>query len=246
MSPALSLEVCVDTPEGLLAAVRGGADRIELCAALSEGGLTPSIGLMRLAAETACPTRAMIRPRTGGFVYSAAETDVMRRDIDAAREAGLSGVVFGASLADGRLDTELLHRLCDHATGLEQALHRAVDLTPDPYEAVDHTVALGFATILSSGGARRAEDGLDRLSLMTGHAAGRIEIMPGGGVTADNALKIATQTGALWLHASCGQPMTAPTDAESRLGLLPPGARDTDEATVRRLSRLLRGGSAQS
>lgn len=244
MPPALSLEVCVDTPEGLMAAVRGGAHRIELCAALSEGGLTPSVGLMRLAAQSACPIRAMIRPRTGGFVYSAAETDVMRRDIDAAREAGLSGVVYGASLADGRLDTELLRRLCEHAGGLEQALHRAVDLTPDPCEAVDQAVALGFATILSSGGTRRAEDGLARLSLMTRHAAGRIEIMPGGGVTADNALKIAMETGAVWLHASCGQPIPAPAGAESRLGLLPAGSRDTDEATVRRLIRLLRGGDA--
>lgn len=233
------LEICLDTPAGLRAAVAGGADRIELCAALSEGGLTPSPGLMRLATQAPCPTRVMIRPRSGGFVYAPDELDVMRRDIDAVREAGLTGVVIGASRPDGRLDDTALHTLCANAAGLELALHRAVDLTPDPLEAVDMAVELGFHTILSSGGARRAEAGLERLAAMVAHANDRIEIMPGGGVTLANAHRILSATGAHWLHASASREITAP-EAETALGLLPPGARDTDADTVRNLKNHLR------
>lgn len=240
-SPAspVRLEICLDTPAGLRAAVAGGADRIELCAALPEGGLTPSPGLMHLAAQAPCPVRAMIRPRSGGFVYMADEMDVMRRDIDAVREAGLAGVVIGASRPDGRLDDTVLRVLCAHAAGLELALHRAVDLTPEPLEAVDLAVELGFHTLLSSGGARRAEAGLERLAVMVAHAGDRIEIMPGGGISVANAHRILRVTGAHWLHASASREISA-TAPEIALGLLTPGARDTDADTVRRLKDHLR------
>ena len=109
------LEICVDTPAGLRAAVASGADRIELCAALSEGGLTPSRGFMKLARDAGVPMRAMIRPRAGDFTYDAADLAVMRDDIAAAAEAGLAGVVFGANLADGALDTDALADLSRRA-----------------------------------------------------------------------------------------------------------------------------------
>jgi len=233
------LEVCIDTPAGLTEAVRGGADRIELCAALSEGGLTPSPGLMRLAAAAPCPVRAMIRPRPGGFVYDAGELDAMRYDIDAVRAAGLAGIVIGACLPDGRADAATLHRLVRHATGLEIALHRAADLSPDPLETVELAAELGIATLLTSGGALRAEEALPRIAAMVRQAAGRIEIMPGSGINATNARHILAETGADWLHASCARPLEATAD-EVRLGLLPPDAKITDAALVRGLRARMR------
>ena len=111
MAMRITLEVCVDTPEGFEAAVAGGADRIELCAALDLGGLTPSPGLMALAAKASTPVYAMIRPRAGDFVFGLGDEAAMLGDIDAVRSAGLAGVVIGANLADGRLDVALLERL---------------------------------------------------------------------------------------------------------------------------------------
>src|SRR5580704_506333 len=122
------LGVFVGSPAGFNAAVEGGADRIELCSSLSVGGLTPSRGFMAFAAKGTRPSRAMIRPRVGSYVFSEDEIDVMRRDIDAAREAGLAGVVIGANLASGQLDEKTTARLAQHASGLELTLHRSVDL----------------------------------------------------------------------------------------------------------------------
>ncbi|NUS70799.1 MAG: copper homeostasis protein CutC, partial [Ensifer adhaerens] len=181
----LKLEVCVDDADGLYAAIEGGADRIELCAALSVGGLTPNPGLMALAGPPRVPVYAMIRPRPGDFIFSTADLDVMRRDIDAVRDAGLAGVVLGASLADGRLDTSMLTKLTGHAAGLGMTLHRAFDLVPDFAEAMEIAVDLGFERILTSGGAKSAPQAIDRLAEITGHAAGRLSIMPGSGVTLD-------------------------------------------------------------
>ena len=119
------LEVCVDDALGLAEALAGGANRVELCAALAVGGLTPSVGLMALAARCGVPVMAMIRPRTGDFVYSPAEVSVMRADIQAVRQAGLAGVVIGASLTDGRLDPVVLADLMAGAQEMDVTLHRA-------------------------------------------------------------------------------------------------------------------------
>ena len=154
------LEVCVEDIAGLKAAVEGGGDRIELCSALPLGGLTPSAGLMAAAARMPVPAYAIIRPRAGGFVYSADELDIMKRDIDATRTLGLAGVVLGASLPDGRLDVDTLSALTAHAEGLGKTLHRAFDLVPDVEEAVDVAISLGFEHILTSGGAKTAAEGL--------------------------------------------------------------------------------------
>ncbi len=199
------LEVCVDSVDGLDAAVAGGADRIELCSALSVGGLTPSCGFMRTAAAAPVPVRAMIRPRPGRFVFTQAEVDVMRRDIDAARAAGLAGVVIGAATPADALDVKTLETLVAHAQGLDTALHRVIDLAPDMDEAVDVAVALGLATILTSGAALKAEEGCLRIAAMRERAAGRIEILAGSGVTVENVGRIVAATGVRLVHASCGR-----------------------------------------
>jgi copper homeostasis protein len=239
------LEVCVDTPSGLGAAMEGGADRIELCAALPLGGLTPSAGLMALAATLDVPTRAMIRPREGHFVFDADEFKAMLHDIDAARDAGLEGVVIGAMTAEGALDISMLERLANHATGMAITLHRAVDLLPDPVEAVDAAVALGLTTILTSGGALKAVDGIAAIAAMSAQAAGRIEIMAGSGVHADNAPAILAATGIGAVHASCSRPVAVDEgDGGARalaFGFEVAGRRETDRTLVAALRRATRG-----
>ena len=172
--PMITLEICIDSPAGLAAAISGGADRIELCSALALGGLTPSPGLMALAAKAPIPVHALIRPRAGDFTFTEAEIAAMEADIDAARAAGLKGVVLGASHPDGTLDSETLSRLIARAKNLELTLHRAFDLVPDFPRAVDAAIAMGFSRILTSGGAPRAIDGLETLKTIVAHAAGRI------------------------------------------------------------------------
>ncbi|MCH6202633.1 copper homeostasis protein CutC [Brucella ciceri] len=197
------LEVCVDSAEGLYSAIEGGADRIELCSALELGGLTPSQALMELASTVPIPVYAMIRPRAGSFCFSAEDEVIMAADIGNARNAGLAGVVLGASLADGSLDVTLLERLIAEAKGLGTTLHRAFDLVPDAETALELAIALGFERILTSGLTLTAEEGLDNLRHLAGKAGKRISIMPGSGVSAGNVGRIIEATGATEVHASC-------------------------------------------
>lgn len=235
----LTLEVCVDTPAGLAAAVEGGADRVELCAALSLGGLTPSAGFMTEAAGCGLPVMAMIRPRAGDFVWSEAELRVMEGDIAQARSLGLAGVVLGASLPDGRLDRVALARLIAAAGGLDLTLHRCFDLVPDMVVALEEAVLLGFGRILTSGGERTAVAGARRISELVLQAAGRIAVMAGSGVTAEIAPMLLDQ-GVRELHGSCAEdiPVAGPAVA---LGFGPPVARRTTVARVRFLKQVMLG-----
>ena len=232
------LEVCVDDPEGLAAARAGGADRVELCAALALGGLTPSPALVAEAARTGTPALAMIRPRAGDFVWTPAEVAAMEAEIALLRAVGARGVVIGASLPDGRLDGPALARLLAAARGLDVTLHRAVDLAPDPEEAVSLAIALGIPRILTSGGAARAADGLPRLARMFSAAAGRVTIMPGGGVSPETLPRLATLP-LREVHASCSAPLPPPSALVARFGFQPPGARRTDAARVAALRAAL-------
>jgi copper homeostasis protein len=233
------LEVCVDTLAGLEAAIAGGADRIELCSALSLGGLTPSPGFMLRAAGAKIPVYAMIRPRAGNFVFSPAEIDMMRGDIDAARAAGLAGVVLGANLANGALDEAGLKKLKEHSTGLGVTLHRAIDLVPDFLEAIDIAIGLKFERVLSSGGARTALEGIETLAAMIGHARGRISVMPGSGVNAGSAAALLDKLAVSEAHGSCGVEI-AERDAKAvAFGFAPARARQTSAAEVAALRAAL-------
>lgn len=239
-------EVCVDTPAGLAAAVAGGADRIELCAALAVSGLTPSPGFMTLAAESGCPAYAMIRPRVGDFIYSSLDLDLMRRDIDAVRAAGLAGVVLGANRPSGDLDAEMLGALIAHAQGLGATLHRAFDLVPDLPAALETAIDLGFERILTSGGAPTAMEGAGRIAELVAQAGGRIAIMAGSGVTAANVAELVARTGVPEVHAS-GRGATAVGSGGEHagiakaLGFVDGGMRDTDGAAVAAMVRALDG-----
>ena len=231
------IEICVDDAAGLAEAVAGGADRIELCAALALGGLTPSTGLMQAAAGCTLPVYAMIRPRAGSFVFSDAEVAVMMADIDAVRAAGLAGVVLGASLPDGRLDRSVLAQLVGRAAGLGLTLHRAFDLVPDMTEAINLAVDLGFERILTSGQALTAPAGVAGLARAFGIAAGRIGLLPGSGINAATIhhLRYLPLTE---VHSSCSEPATADPRA-LEFGFAHPSQRVTLALHIRALRAAL-------
>ena len=200
---ATKLEVCIDNLAGLEACIEGNADRIELCSSLIQGGLTPTVELMKQASESKIPLRIMVRPKSGNFHYSSSDLDQMKKDIDMAHSFGFEGVVFGATLSNGCIDQAILEKLVEHASELKKTLHRAIDTISKPVSAVKIATDLGFDCILSSGGAKTAHDGLSVLKEMHTKALGKIEIMPGSGVNPENAQKIAMSSNFNWIHSSC-------------------------------------------
>lgn len=234
---SVALEIVVDDAEGLGMAAAAGVDRIELCGALALGALTPSAGLMALAADCGVPVIAMIRPRPGDFLYSADELNVMAADIRAARAAGLAGVAFGVTLPDGRLDRAAMARLADAAAGMETVVHRAFDVTPDPLEALDTVLNLGLRRIMTAGHAADAGAGAAGLRALVQAAAGRCQIIAGGGVTAANAAALIA-TGVDALHASCSatRPVAGPLGALR----IAPERMATDPAMIAALQAAMR------
>ncbi|MGH6760093.1 MAG: copper homeostasis protein CutC [Phyllobacterium sp.] len=233
------LEVCVDDAEGLAAAIAGGADRIELCSSLELGGLTPSPGLIQLAATAAIPVYAMIRPRAGDFIFTPREADQMLHEIDAIHTAGLAGVVLGASREDGRLDEAMLQGLTHHAAGLGTTLHRAFDLVPVLGEATETAIGLGFERILTSGRAPTSAQGLDDLAATIEAASGRISIMPGSGVNSGNAAQILSRLAVTEIHASGSATINDVNKHAARLGFETGLRRKTDARIVTALKTLL-------
>lgn len=197
------LEICTSTYAAALAASRAGADRIELCSALAEGGLTPSVGMMREVIKLPhIRIHILIRPRGGDFLYSPEEICIMKEDIKAARSCGAHGVVFGALRADGQVDTDAMKTLMEAAEGMEVTFHRAFDMCCDPEKALEEIIRLGCRRILTSGQAPKAVMATKRLQSFIKQAAGRIVIMPGCGVNEQNARQILAETGATEIHAS--------------------------------------------
>ena len=202
-------EACVESAEGILAALGAGADRIELCANLTVGGITPSAGLVQWAIETAAHRLAvhvLIRPRGGDFLYSTAEEQVMSRDILSARAAGADGVVVGALTPSGAVDTGLTARLIALARPLSVTFHRAFDETADPAASFRDVLALGADRLLTSGGAPTALEGATLIESLVARSGGRLEVMAGGGVTEHTAAEILRRTGVRELHFSARAP----------------------------------------
>ena len=228
------VEICVETPQGIAAANAAGADRIELCASLEVGGLTPSAGLMRQAARGDVATLAMIRPRSGSFIFDDDEAAVMVDDIRTARECGLKGVVLGAIRPDGNLDHDLLLHLSGHCAGMERTLHRVFDLVRDPAAELEFAIKAGFTRILTSGQRPTAPQGQECLALLHAQAAGRIAILAGSGVNAGNVGALIRATGVREVHASCRRPASSSATEGGEFGFGPmPG--QTDPAAIRAL-----------
>ncbi|KZD05428.1 copper homeostasis protein CutC [Thalassospira xiamenensis] len=197
------LEICVESFDDAMVAARAGADRIEYCAALAVGGVTPSAGAMARLRDIPVPCRVMIRPRPGDFIYGASDVAMMKHDIALARDHGAEGIVIGAATPDGRLDRDMLADLLSVAGGLGATLHRVFDAVPDPFDALEGAIDLGFDRILTSGQQPTAEQGADMIARLITQADGRITVLPGSGITPENAAKLLRTTGAVELHASC-------------------------------------------
>ncbi|KXG84856.1 copper homeostasis protein CutC [Agrobacterium bohemicum] len=235
------LEVCVDDAAGLYAAIEGGADRIELCSALTVGGLTPSAGLMSLASRSVVPCYAMIRPRVGDFIYSAEELAVMEDDIRFAASCGLAGVVFGANHSDGRLDCDILMTLSEVSGTMPRTLHRAFDLVPDMAEAIELAIDCGFERVLTSGRAISAVEGLADLKAAIGIASGRVSIMPGSGVNLETIDLLLTELNVTEVHSSCSSNVEVDNSNVVAFGFAAPRIKKTDIDIVRMLKGRLGG-----
>jgi len=199
-----------------VAAERGGASRIELCSALEVGGVTPSTELMRDSRDRVrLPIFAMVRPRGGGFVYSAAEFEEMKRSIDVARDAGMDGFVLGLLFGDGRVDVERTTELVRAAAPLPVTFHRAFDESADLLAALEDVVATGATRLLTSGGAVTAPGAVARVAELVRRARGRLIVMPGSGITAGNVAEIVAATGVSEVHAGLSSAVARDTEAEA-------------------------------
>lgn len=200
------VEAYVDQLETAVAAEVNGAGRLELCGP-GEGGLTPSAELVaRVMSAVRIPVHAMVRPRTGDFVYTPAEFAQMRDEVRMVKASGCAGVVFGISRDDGTIDVERMRELIALARPLRVGVHRAFDRTPDPDVALDELIALGVDVVLAAGHARTAEEGIETLARLVLRAAGRTVILPGGGVRAHNVQRIIQETGVTEVHARAAEP----------------------------------------
>lgn len=213
MKNGITFEVCVDSVESAMAAAEGGADRVELCSDLIEGGLTPSYGMLRVARRSVgIGIMAMIRPRGGDFCYSEAEFAAMEEDMEAAKKAGADGIVLGLLNPDGTIDRGRTGALIRRARPLPVTFHRAFDMTRDPFEAIETLIALGADRVLTSGQEASVVEGLELIVELVARAAGRIVVMPGGGITARNVARIIERTNVREVHFAC----SAPADGRMR------------------------------
>ncbi|MFI3263002.1 MAG: copper homeostasis protein CutC [Rikenellaceae bacterium] len=197
------IEVCANSTESCIKAQEGGAQRVELCAGIPEGGTTPSYGEISIARKRIdIALNVIIRPRGGDFLYSEDEVEIMKRDIRMARELGSDGVVFGCLTREGKVDKGLCKELIFAAGHLSLTFHRAFDVCSDPFEALEDIIELGFDRILTSGCEANAIEGRDLLKELVEKAAGRIIIMPGCGVNENNIKELQKHTGAVEFHMS--------------------------------------------
>ncbi len=211
MSRDILLEICCGSVDDAIEAGQGGADRVELNSSMFLGGLTPSMGsVIEAKKQIAIPVMVMIRPRSGGFCYTDAEYQVMLHDTRLALESGADGIVFGILCADGIVDIDRCRSVVDlvKASGKEVVFHRAFDVLPDPFEAMEQLVELGIDRILTSGQERSVPEGIPLLKKLIETAADRIQILPGGGIKPHNAAWIIEQTGATMVHMAAFKSMS--------------------------------------
>ncbi len=229
-------ELCAETVGACLAARDGGADRIELCSGLSEGGVTPSHGLVREAVQqSALPVHGLVRPRGGNYVYTEAEIAVMAEDILHMKSLGVAGVVLGLLKADRTVDVETTRNFVQLARPLEVTFHRAFDDTLDLEAALEDVIATGCDRVLTSGGYTDVVLGAEMLGRLVAQSAGRIDVAVGGGLRLANASELVRLTGATHFHGSLRTGKEK--QAESVDGALVPEAeyRQLESAVVREM-----------
>lgn len=235
------LEIAANSVTSALAAEAGGATRVELFSALEVGGLTPSHAAIAVAIERlGIPVHVLIRPRAGDFVFNDLECEVMRRDIEACKTMGCAGVVIGVLTADGAVDVARCRTLMDATRGMSVTFHRAFDFARDPDRALEAVIALGCNRLLTSGRAADALAGAPLIRKLIEQARGRITIMPGGGIDANNIAAIARTTGAREFHASA-KVRVADRMHHAGIGGMGSGGWQTDADEVRARIDALRG-----
>lgn len=198
------LEVCCGSAEDAIAAFHGGAGRVELNSDLFHGGLTPTLGALRTVKRHAPGLRVMcmVRPREGGFCYTEVEYETMLEDARIFVENGADGIVFGFLKEDGTVDAARCREMLGVIGGKEAVFHRAIDVTPDVMAALDALIELGVTRVLTSGQKPTVPEGAQTIRAMIAHAAGRIQILPGGGITPENAAWCRDVIGTRTLHAA--------------------------------------------
>lgn len=200
---AMLFELCAENLESALAAEQGGADRIELCAGLSRGGITPPQDVMaEIVRALDIPVHVLIRPRAGDFAFSSREFDTMRRQIDAVKRAGASGIATGVLLSDGRVDIERTRALIEQARPMDVTFHRAFDETVDLAQALEDVIEAGADSLLTSGGAADVLSGAATIRALAEQAGGRIPLIAGGGLRLDTLAEVVRISGVLCIHGS--------------------------------------------
>jgi copper homeostasis protein len=242
------LEICCGSIDDAIEAEKGGADRVELCSALFLGGLTPSVGTIQEAKRRLkIPVMVMVRPRGGGFAYTEAEMASMERDAEAAVEKGADGIVFGILQSDGRIDIPRCRRIRLLVGKRQAVFHRAFDVTPDPFEALEQLVDLGVTRVLTSGQKGSVPEGVELIKKLVERAGNRIEILPGGGIQAWNVKDLIERTGCRQVHLTAwGRVADISTHVRPAItfggALHPPEDcyQMTDAKLVHQLSKMLR------
>lgn len=195
------LEICADSIGSAITAQDAGADRIELCSALTEGGITPSYGtISAVRNNVTIDMNVIIRPRGGDFLYTGMEYDIMRREIESCGEWGVDGIVLGILTSEGRIDVDRTARLIGFARPMTVTFHRAFDMCADPMKGLEDVIAAGADRLLTSGQKEKAGDGLDLITRLVEKAGRRIIIMPGSGINSSNIREIAYTTKAGEYH----------------------------------------------
>lgn len=206
-----TIEICAASLHSALIAQNGGADRIELCAGLELGGITPSFALLKLVKEAlTIPVYVLIRSRAGDFCYSESEMQVMLHDIEQCKNMGIDGIVFGALAPNGNIQIEQLQRVMKISEGMDFTFHRAFDRCNQPEDALQQLIDCGVPRILTSGQQANALQGAPLLAKLLEKAEGKISIMPGAGINATNILKIKEITQATEFHLSAKKQIQSP------------------------------------
>ena len=211
MTEHILIEVCVDSVASAVAAESGGAQRVELCSDLLEGGVTPSVGLMEVVrSRIALGLHVIIRPRAGDFCYANEEFDIMCRDVEAAKAAGADGVVLGVLDPAAHVDIRRTRQLIDLARPRSVTFHRAFDMTADLFRALEDVCAAGADRLLTSGGEQTCLQGVETIAQLVRLGRDRITILAGGGIGLDNASQIIERTGVKEIHVGLGSPVASP------------------------------------
>lgn len=231
----MQIEICVDSPEGVIAARDGQANRVELCDNLFEGGTTPSIGAMKMARRVGgIALHVIIRPRGGDFLYSVVEFDTMRTDIEAARTSRVDGVVIGLLTADGNIDKERTAELVTLARPMSVTFHRAFDVCRDPFASLEDLIEIGVDRVLTSGQQADAVSGAETIQKLVEAAGDRIVVMACGGLDETNIADVIAKTGVSEVHFTAFE--TVESEMEFRNRSVAMGSEDAGSEYVRQVT----------